>query len=751
LLKEWLDPAYLRLVELVSSPTRPDQHVEGLRILAHLCRRALQPPLPLQHMRQVAECEFSGIAMLCLGEEEARYGKWPYSRETTLKWFVLLEALTLIRRFRRGGKTVIQIRLGKREPLNQAQLLANLDNYAIQYTNRKTVELLLRAKADLQRYGIPSSGLEESDLLDQEVLQRVQQHLVAKLQESGVSRAASRKVALWLTSGPLAQIATDYLQAVRPATTTTGKALPSPHGHAAPAHLARGSQFDFQQGDSLAQSQLSAGRFLSNEQAAREWSAGERAHPLPFSDDEKSDVAGEGKDCHLRIVQGDSLGQEPARTRRHGVVQGGGMTQASAQSETVLAMKASANHFPVPQGDFEPQQTPKKALSRPMEGAPGGPNRLTRDLLPTGQGDFKQVDLPATMTGAPAESPCRASRATSAGAVSNSNAISSLKDPLRECEFEFETSAEHHIPESPSLSGDRRAEATYLWRKLYSEEQRCAPGGKQLIGGLLNKLNERPDLVRLSMVNVLLQRVFPDRHGPPDGCGAKWFYRSYARYLSGELTPSPQISSWAQSPYSYEQIERALRAEYAYQQADVFCKPQRPFASCIVEHRLRESVPLETGGEARQEHQFTEQAGAPSAGEGGQAAQSSLEQEDPIPTEDACTPIQRHQASAAIQQDSVVVASAATQPPHEGHKHKVVVVQDPQTGWTSLEGVLWWREQITRTSLASTWRLEVLPTIYDRYVLVVTPDDDEAAAWFWSSGRQVRLALEQWRAARVQI
>jgi hypothetical protein len=695
LLKEWLDPAYLRLVELVSSPTRPDQHVEGLRILAHLCRRALHPPLPLQHMRQVAECEFSGIAMLCLGEEEARYGKWPYSRETTLKWFVLLEALTLIRRFRRGGKTVIQIRLGKREPLNQAQLLANLDNYAIQYTNRKTVELLLRAKADLQRYGIPSSGLEESDLLDQEVLQRVQQHLVAKLQESGVSRAASRKVALWLTSGPLAQIATDYLQAVRPATTTTGKALPSPHGHAAPAHLARGSQFDFQQGD--------------------------------------------------------SLGQEPARTRRHGVVQGGGMTQASAQSETVLAMKASANHFPVPQGDFEPQQTPKKALSRPMEGAPGGPNRLRRDLLPTGQGDFKQVDLPATMTGAPAESPCRASRATSAGAVSNSNAISSLKDPLRECEFEFETSAEHHIPESPSLSGDRRAEATYLWRKLYSEEQRCAPGGKQLIGGLLNKLNERPDLVRLSMVNVLLQRVFPDRHGPPDGCGAKWFYRSYARYLSGELTPSPQISSWAQSPYSYEQIERALRAEYAYQQADVFCKPQRPFASCIVEHRLRESVPLETGGEARQEHQFTEQAGAPSAGEGGQAAQSSLEQEDPIPTEDACTPIQRHQASAAIQQDSVVVASVATQPPHEGHKHKVVVVQDPQTGWTSLEGVLWWREQITRTSLASTWRLEVLPTIYGRYVLVVTPDDDEAAAWFWSSGRQVRLALEQWRAARVQI
>jgi hypothetical protein len=73
LLKEWLDPAYLRLVELVSSPRCPDLHVEGLRILAHLCRRALQRPLPFQHVIQVAECEFAGVATLCRGEEEARY------------------------------------------------------------------------------------------------------------------------------------------------------------------------------------------------------------------------------------------------------------------------------------------------------------------------------------------------------------------------------------------------------------------------------------------------------------------------------------------------------------------------------------------------------------------------------------------------------------------------------------------------------------------------------------------------------
>src|SRR5690348_16199734 len=81
LVRERIDPAYLRLVQLVSSPTRPELHVEGLRILAHLCRRALQRSLPLNQMTPVAECEFTGVATLCRGEEEARYGKWPYSRE----------------------------------------------------------------------------------------------------------------------------------------------------------------------------------------------------------------------------------------------------------------------------------------------------------------------------------------------------------------------------------------------------------------------------------------------------------------------------------------------------------------------------------------------------------------------------------------------------------------------------------------------------------------------------------------------
>src|SRR5690348_5333864 len=67
LVRAHIDPAYLRLVQLVSSPTRPDLHVEGLRILAHLCRRALQLPLPLNQVTPVAECEFAGIATLCRG------------------------------------------------------------------------------------------------------------------------------------------------------------------------------------------------------------------------------------------------------------------------------------------------------------------------------------------------------------------------------------------------------------------------------------------------------------------------------------------------------------------------------------------------------------------------------------------------------------------------------------------------------------------------------------------------------------
>jgi hypothetical protein len=285
-----------------------------------------------------------------------------------------------------------------------------------------------------------------------------------------------------------------------------------------------------------------------------------------------------------------------------------------------------------------------------------------------------------------------------------------------------------------------------LWRKLYSEEQRCAPGGKQLIGGLLNKLNERPDLVRLSMVNVLLQRVFPDRHGPPDGCGAKWFYRSYARYLSGELTPSPQISSWAQSPYSYEQIERALRAEYAYQQADVFCKPHRPSASCVVEHHLLEVVLADSLPEAPQKQIQIPQPDRPAAhGEDSWVEQSHRQQEELIQGQPTGLPPWMH-AAAAAHPSSVAATSATNQRRKQENQWRVVLVQDPQAGWTSLEGVLWWHAQLAGTSLASTSRLEVLPTTYGRYVLAVTPHDDEAAAWFWSSGRQVRLYLEQLRA-----
>jgi hypothetical protein len=348
------------------------------------------------------------------------------------------------------------------------------------------------------------------------------------------------------------------------------------------------------------------------------------------------------------------------------------------------------------------------------------------------------------MTGPAAEVALLTRQGDSAGAISNSNSISSLKDPLRESEFEFETTAEYHAPESPSLSADRRAEATSLWRQLYSEEHRGAPGGKQLIGGLLNKLKERPDLVRLAMVNVLLQRVFPDRHGPPDGCGAKWFYRSYARYLSGELTPSPQISSWAQSPYSYEQIERALRAEYAYQQADVFCKPHRPFASCIVEHHLLEVVLADSLPEAPQK-QIPQPDSAAAHGEDGWAEQSHRQQEELIQGQPAGLPTSMHTAAAA-HQSSMAATSAANPRRKQKDQQRVVLVQDPQAGWTSLEGVLWWHAQLARTSLASTSRLEVLPTTYGRYVLAVTPHDDEAAAWFWSSGGQVRHYLEELRA-----
>jgi hypothetical protein len=744
LIKEYIDPAYLRLVELVSSPTRPDLHVEGLRILAHLCRRALQRPLPFKKMTQVAECEFAGIATLCRGEEEARYGKWPYSRETTLKWFVLLEALSVIRRFRRKGKTVIQIQLGKREPLSQAQLLHNLNDYASKYTNSKTYELLMRAKADIERYGVPSYDLEEGDVLDQQALQIVQRQLVAKLQESGVSRATSRKVALWLTSGPLAQIAKDYLHAVRAATTVAGKAIPPPHSTSAPACATSGSQFSSQQGDCAKESLISPGRFLGNKEASLEQLVGESAHSLPFPGDfEKSMLAQGAGDRLLHAVQGDSLSQEQARTGRQDIAQGDFASQEYAQSETLLAVSTSRSRLPLAEGDAEQQETREEVVSHTAKGAHSGQRLPKCNLLSVQQGDFQRTESPATTTAPAVGIALFPRQGDSPVALSSSNSISFPKDFTGENEFEFDTAAQHNPPESPSSPAERRAEAMYLWRQLYSDEQRNAQGGQRLIGGLINKLNERPDLVRLAMVNVLLQRFFPDRHGPPDGCGAKWFYRSYARYLNGQLTPSPEITSWAESAYSYQQIERALRAEYAYQQADVFRKPHRPSVSCVVEHQLLESVLAGTVVEAQREQQTTQHSGAPAAGRYDQAEQGREVQEEPVPAHSVCTATQVHE-------ESMEIASPARHQQRETRTQKVVVVQDPQAGWTSLEGVLWWCEQMARTSLATSCRLEVLPTEYGRYVLVVTPHEDEAAAWLWCSGRQVREYLEQWRCARVQ-
>jgi hypothetical protein len=68
-----------------------------------------------------------------------------------------------------------------------------------------------------------------------------------------------------------------------------------------------------------------------------------------------------------------------------------------------------------------------------------------------------------------------------------------------------------------------------------------------------------------------------------------------------------------------------------------------------------------------------------------------------------------------------------------------------------LESALWWCNQLARTPLATSCRLEVLPTEYGRYVLVVTPYQDEAAAWFWCSGHEVSEYLEQLRAASKQL
>ena len=143
--------------------------------------------------------------------------------------------------------------------------------------------------------------------------------------------------------------------------------------------------------------------------------------------------------------------------------------------------------------------------------------------------------------------------------------------------------------ESPNTS--ILAEATWIAIELDGEESLKFNRGRGWIGAYKKKLEENPYLVRASMIDMFMQRFFPDWQGPPQGRGGPWFNRAYKAYILQEVSVSPEVESWARSLYSYKQIKKALFLERQRQEEEIkeiqrrspFATEtfQRPFADCV--------------------------------------------------------------------------------------------------------------------------------------------------------------------------
>lgn len=209
---EWIDPAYLRLVQFLSVPAAPGQQAEGLLVLAHLCRRAIQPNLfPSTEVPHVARLTFRGIVGLCASSAEKLFGPWPCSRETTLKWLILLEAVTVIYRYRSKGETVVLLPLGQRPTLDLSRLVLQIEAFEEKYSNKKTRALLKRSR---ERLILCSAQLGETgeQLLDRPAPLKMQQQLLSQLTQEGLAPTRCAHIAHWFTLGSAAAPAMTQLR-----------------------------------------------------------------------------------------------------------------------------------------------------------------------------------------------------------------------------------------------------------------------------------------------------------------------------------------------------------------------------------------------------------------------------------------------------------------------------------------------------------------------------------------------------------
>jgi hypothetical protein len=247
-LREWIDPAYLRLVQFLSVPAAPGQPAEGLLILAHLCRRAIQPNLfPTHEVPHVARLTFRGIVGLCASSAEQLFGPWPCSRETTLKWLILLEAVTVIYRYRSKGETVVVLPLGSRPALDLSRLVGQIEAYEQRYSNKKTRALLKRSRERLTQglAQLDDSGTSEQ-LLDRPAPLQMQQQLISQLTRQGLTPTRCAHIAHWFTLGSAAAHATTQLHGEEAASVPPAQEM----DHAGDSSRTRAGRFLAHTGDS---------------------------------------------------------------------------------------------------------------------------------------------------------------------------------------------------------------------------------------------------------------------------------------------------------------------------------------------------------------------------------------------------------------------------------------------------------------------------------------------------------------------
>jgi len=148
------------------------------------------------------------------------------------------------------------------------------------------------------------------------------------------------------------------------------------------------------------------------------------------------------------------------------------------------------------------------------------------------------------------------------------------------------------MPQSDASLSKFWGEARDIAIELDGEDSLKENDGKGWIPAYLKRLEQNPYLVRASLIDMFMQRTFPNYKGVPDGRGGRWFYTAYNRYVAHPDRVPSDIASWARSDYSYEQIKEALLKERNRQEEEIRRNPYsaesltRPDADCVEKYGL---------------------------------------------------------------------------------------------------------------------------------------------------------------------